>query len=398
MTLPFACPWEPLILLPSFLYFIKVWSLASKIPKPDEQNGTESPGSNATSGSNSNSSSKKLPKQTVILCARNEADDLPATLEALSQLNRPADSFEVIVVNDRSTDATVAVVQGAIAQWQNAGRQLSLLENEPEGGKKRAISLAAKKASSDLISVLDADSQVGPEWLNAIATAFDSPRTGLVAAPALFRGDDTRFKCLVRLEYIGFLAAGLASIETSHPLYASGANLSWRKQAFQDVGGYEGLEHIPSADDTLLIQRMHMSGRWTLKALFQKVAAVETRGPQTLQSFWQQRVRWTSTEFSFEDKTALAGSIALYLIFLLTFLAPLAVGFKLLSPLAAILLFALKWIPDNYLVWRSAQLYDEDQLMRRYFPMTWLGQLLYGVLVPWFGTFSTFTWREHESS
>jgi cellulose synthase/poly-beta-1,6-N-acetylglucosamine synthase-like glycosyltransferase len=387
---------EVLLLLPSLAYAITVWNLGSRIStwNPEGEPAED------------NSPSGDLPFQSVIIAARNEAKDLPQTLASLLKQDRPLDSFEVLVVSDRSEDATLEILEQTSQLWQQRGATLRYFDNSPEGGKKRAITLACSKAKAEFISVLDADCTVGAQWLNSLGRAFESQNSeaqkaqdqrpiALVAAPARFSGRATLLQRLIRLEYIGFLGAGLGSMETSHPLYASGANLSWRKSAFQSVGGYKGLEHIASADDTLLIQRLHLAGRFRFKALFGRTAAIETRGPESLFAFCRQRVRWTSTEFSFEDKSALLASITLYTVFAITALALLAPALGLLSSGTATLLFLLKFLPDLRLVNRCAAEAHEQKSMRL-FPLVWLGQLLYGLVLPWFGTFSKVKWRENE--
>ncbi len=408
---------EALLLLPSLSYAFFVWKLGSRLPNSSQVLASSLHRDGESTFAHSpkvTTPNAPLLFQSVIIAARNEEDHLRSTLDSLLKQSRPVDSFEVIVVNDRSSDGSAALLEQIQSKWEAQGARLVCLENPTPGGKKRAITLAAEHARGEFISVLDADCVVGKEWLNTLGAAFEAESdrpcflnetpheasagiskapVGLVAAPARFTSDASLFQKIVRLEYIGLLGAGLASIESRQPLFASGANLSWRKSAFLAVGGYQGLEHIQSADDTLLIQRLHLAGKVRFKAVHSADASIETRGPISLGTFWRQRVRWSSTELSFEDKTSLLASFMLYYIFLGCTIAPLAFALSLMSFSAALLFLLLKLLPDLRLTLRAARLAKEDKALR-YFPLVWLGQLAYGLLVPWFGSFSSVRWRE----
>jgi hypothetical protein len=381
---------EGLLLLPGAVYAAVVWRLGSDLARlPDPAgSGSGNPWPAAAP--------PELPAGirrgvTVIVAARNEAAALPATLAALLAQDLPAEAWQLRLVDDGSTDDTAAVAAHWTALARSRGLDWALVTGPVPGGKKRALCAGLAAGDREWAAVLDADCRPAPGWLRALAAAA-GPRTGLVAAPAIFTGAGC-FAALVRLEYAGWLGAGLASFARGEPLYASGANLAWRRVAFEQAGGYTGLEDVPSADDTLLIQRIRRRTNWEVRATLAPQAIVPTRGPATLRAFWRQRVRWTSGEKAFESRSLLAAALGLYLVFLL------AAGL----PLAALAGWAPSWLglgalllkagPDLRLAARAARRLGLGRLLPL-LPLVWLLQLGYGLVVPWFGTFGALRWRE----
>ncbi|MFA7329510.1 MAG: glycosyltransferase [Candidatus Delongbacteria bacterium] len=378
-----------LLLLPlPAAYAAFVWRLGSALADPRER--LEGPVTARSPGADSAPSNSPA-GISVLIAARNEEAWLGATLRALRDQTLAPARWEILVVDDGSRDGTARVAEGALADLAAAGIRGRLLSAPPPGGKKRALDLAQRAACHDWVAVLDADSRPAAGWLACLVEQL-RPDLGLLAGPVVFEGQG-RFARRVRLEYAGVLGAGLASFALGRPLYASGANLCWRRAAFEEAGGYRGLEEIASADDTLLIQRLSRYTTWRLAALLDPRARVSSRAPATLRAFWRQRVRWTSTERHFPDKGALAAAAGLYLVFLTCALAPLAAGCGWIGGGLAGLLLALKLLPDLRLVRRAARRLGVEWRWGD-FAVVWPGQLAYGLLAPWFGTLGRVRWKE----
>lgn len=329
---------------------------------------------------------------SVVVPARNEALALPGTLRALAVQSFPKERWEVLVVDDGSTDATAEVAQAHLAElatWGMAGRLL--FTDSGQRGKKAAILIGRQAAQHEWVAVLDADSRPHPRYLERMA-AQAGPEDGLLAGPVLFDGGEDLWARLLRLEYMGILGAGLASFGVGRPLFASGANLWWRARAFDEAGGYTGLEHIASADDTLLIQRMRMRTAWKLAAVLDPCASVGSRAPHNLAAFFRQRVRWTSTELRMPDPLALGASLALYLVFLSCVAAPLLAMTGLWPAWIGLAVPLVKLLVDARLVARATVALEGSSLLPL-FPLVWLGQLAYGLVVPWISLVRPVAWR-----
>ena len=186
-------------------YATYVWRLGTVLGRPDPV--LESPPREARHPAGPQ---EDAPGFTVLIAARNEEEQVAATLAAVAEQTLPRDRWEVLVVDDGSRDDTARVARECLARLAERGVSGGLLATEPGAqGKKRALERGAAAARFPWVAVLDADSRPGPAWLAALAEAATPPR-GLLAAPVVFLAD-TPFTRLARLEYAGLLGAGLAS-------------------------------------------------------------------------------------------------------------------------------------------------------------------------------------------
>jgi len=234
---------------------------------------------------------------SIVVAARNEAERLPGLLAAVR--GQVADNFnyELLLVNDRSTDDTASVIAAAVA---DDNRIRSFATTGDNKGKKAAITLGVENARYPLIALCDADSEPRPEWLQTLCNAF-APETGLVLSSTRLEADSTLFSRIIQVEYAGILGIGLATAALGVPLFASGSNLAFRSHCFHDAGGYKGIEDIPSGDDTLLIQRVSRYTDWEVKPLIDPRGQVYSRAPRNLSQLLSRRARWSSTHLRLPD-------------------------------------------------------------------------------------------------
>lgn len=338
------------------------------------------------------------PALSVILALRNEEALIASTLAGLRAQGLASDRLQVLAVDDGSTDHTGAILA---AQALVPGLELCVLATAPEArGKKRAILLALERARHPVIAVLDGDTAVGPRWAESVLAAFDG-HTGLVASPALLAARPHQtdhpdnaglFQRLLRLEYCGLLGAGLAGFDRGRPLFASGTNLAWRRTAFEQAGGFTGVEDLPSGDDTLLIQRLATRTDWLLKTCWEESARVWTRGPLSWAGLLRQRARWVSTGGHYPDRMGQLAGLVVYTVFLQVALAPALALAGLLPWAIALATILLKLLPDALLVGRAARRMGQQHLLPL-FPLAWLAQLGWGLLLPWLARRSLARWR-----
>jgi len=373
------------LLLPALLYAVLVWRLGSQLGRAEAV--LEAP---APPPADDPQERNGPPGISVVIAARNEEEGLGSTLDALAMQTLPKERWEVLVVDDGSSDGTARVARETLAQLERLGVSGRLLATAPASrGKKRALQRGEEEAVHRWVAVLDADSRPGPHWLAALAEAA-TPGRGLLAGPVVFQADSP-FTRLARLEYAGLLGAGLASFGLGRPLFASGANLCWRREAFREAGGYRGVEHVPSADDTILLQRLART-RWGLAALLDPRAVVLSRAPGNLSDFWRQRARWSGAGRHMPDPAALAGAAALWLLFAICLLAPLGAWAGWWHPLAGAAAPLIKLAVDLRLVRRAAHRLGVPWSWRA-FALVWPGQLVYGLLAPWTALAGPPHWR-----
>ncbi|MBT2557676.1 glycosyltransferase [Hymenobacter sp. ISL-91] len=238
------------------------------------------------------------PRFSVLVAARNEAANLPQLLADLAHQHLSAHQFEVIIADDHSTDNTAALLAAAArtAAFQLQIVRLAEVSGEVGVGKKAALQAALQQARAPWVVCTDADCRVGPDWLRAYATLLDDagPDVHFVSGPVLLTGPDTLLQNLSGLEFAGLVGTGAAGIAAGTPTMCNGANLAYRRTAFEAVAGYAGNAHLPSGDDEFLLHKLHAAFPGSIRFLKHPAALVRTGGPPTLAALLRQRVRWAS--------------------------------------------------------------------------------------------------------
>jgi cellulose synthase/poly-beta-1,6-N-acetylglucosamine synthase-like glycosyltransferase len=230
---------------------------------------------------------------SILIAARNEAASLPQLLADLQAQTLPASEFEVLVADDHSTDATAALVAAAARQVPFSLRLVQL--DGAQTGKKAALAAALAQARAPWLVCTDADCRLGPGWLAAYARLINQyPGTQFVSGPVLLTGPDTGLQWLIGLEFAGLVGVGAACISRQRPTMCNGANLAYRRSAFEAVGGFLDNAHVASGDDEFLLHKIHAAYPGGVRFLADTAAIVRTVAPLTLPALLRQRVRWAS--------------------------------------------------------------------------------------------------------
>lgn len=235
------------------------------------------------------------PTVSVIVAARNEERNIAGLLEMLKQQSYPSDRLEVIVIDDGSTDGTGRILTSFAEQMPNLCHHR--LDDISPGWapKKRALTMGIDRATGEIILTTDADCRPGPEWVAAMVRPFADPSVGMVSASAPLVSDRNNiwWEALF-LDSCAFDALGAAGTGRGLSLTCSGRNLAYRKQLFEELGGFQGVEHFISGDDDLLMQKMAATGQWRLKFVLSSDALVPSPAPDTFGAFIRQRMRFAS--------------------------------------------------------------------------------------------------------
>jgi cellulose synthase/poly-beta-1,6-N-acetylglucosamine synthase-like glycosyltransferase len=236
------------------------------------------------------------PLLSVLIAARNEALNLPDLLTDLARQSLGGGSFEVIIVDDHSTDATAAIIEAAAAASPFALRLIRLSQQPGSTtGKKAALQTALQQARAPWVVCTDADCRFGPDWLRSYATVVSTDATArFISGPVLLTGPATVLQSLMGLEFAGLIGVGGASIGRQTPTMCNGANLAYRRDAFAAVQGFAGNEHLASGDDEFLLHKLHAAFPGSIRFLKHPAAIVCTAAPATLGTLLTQRVRWAS--------------------------------------------------------------------------------------------------------
>ncbi|ARS34657.1 glycosyltransferase [Pontibacter actiniarum] len=283
---------------------------------------------------------------TVIIPVRNEANHILHLLADLDRQRYPKELLEVLVVDDSSEDETAACVAAFAAESTLPVKLFQLHDYVKQEGKKAAVQHGVAQAQGELLVFTDGDCRVGEEWLRSYAYLYETERPYFISGPVSFRPTPTHFERMQLVEFASLIGIGGASIALGKPNMCNGANLAYRKDVFEKVGGFAGNEHIASGDDEFLLHKVDKSFSGKVKFLKNPKAIVYTEARKTLVSFVQQRVRWASKWKSYQSVPVQLVALCVFLVNFLLFLAiPLVLWGSL--PLGAFLsAYAVKFAID----------------------------------------------------
>lgn len=222
---------------------------------------------------------------TVLVAARDAGITITPLLQDLYAQDHPRELVQVVVVDDHSTDETARIVERMALHWP----QLQLVRLGAGQGKKAAIMAGVKVATGAIVLLTDADARCGPGRVGRVDQAFRTGRWDLLLLPVRTCGEGL-VGALQEEEQVALLGAALGLWDEGRPLIANGANLAFRKTAFEAVGGYTG-DRWASGDDVFLVQRMRKDQR-PIGFLLDKEALVTVEAESDLGSAVRQRLRW----------------------------------------------------------------------------------------------------------
>lgn len=331
----------------------------------------------------------QLPLVTVIVPARNEAANIAACVQAILAQDYPADRLELIVVNDHSEDATVALASAAAANAHNF--KLIQLEAQPGAAyKKAAVARGIAAARGELIVTTDADCHMGPDWLSAMVAQFDAD-TAMVSGPVVLESNSV-FGQFQALEFMGLIAVGAAGIAAGQPTMCNGANLAYRKAVFEEVGGFAGIDHIASGDDELLMHKIAALGKYQIRFAQARAAVVHTHAQERWTDFKRQRIRWVSKSTHYK-RAGITWTLVLSYLAMLGF--PLLVVGGIwdgrLWGLAGIHLL-MKLLAEFAVLYRAAVFFDKLRLLI-WLPMEQVAHIAYVLWVGVAGNRRSYEWK-----
>lgn len=283
----------------------------------------------------------------VIIPVRNEEATLGPLLADLNTQRYPAELLSVYVVDDASTDATTEVVRRYQTEVTYA---LHLLEapqtSDTASPKKRAIAFALSHAHESLILCTDGDCRLGPNWVNEIVSFQARTRARFISAAVRFATPNTLWEHFMTIEFASLVGAGASTLAYGRPTMCNGANITYQRSTFQEVGGYTQTPSIASGDDEFLMHRIHQLFPGSIRFLMSKEAVVETNPPASWADFRAQRKRWASKWKHYSSTMPKAIAIFVFLSNFLLIAHTLGWAFGVIDGHELGLLWLLKCLPE----------------------------------------------------
>jgi cellulose synthase/poly-beta-1,6-N-acetylglucosamine synthase-like glycosyltransferase len=233
---------------------------------------------------------KDLPDVSVIVAARNEEENILHCLKSLDKLEYPEDKMQIIIVDDRSTDKTENIIENYIFNKPKFTKIVTKKEIGRLKGKTNALANAIEIATGEIILTTDADCVMVPTWVKTTVSYYKD-NVAMVngfttqAASSNFNGMQA-----IDFVYLLIVAAGTINLRT--PISCIGNNMSYRKKAYLEVGGYENLP-FSITEDFNLLKAINKLKKYKIIYPLNKEALVTSTACKNLKSLYHQKKRWS---------------------------------------------------------------------------------------------------------
>jgi cellulose synthase/poly-beta-1,6-N-acetylglucosamine synthase-like glycosyltransferase len=354
---------------------------------------------------------------SVLVPARNEAANIANCIESLSRQSYPKDLYQVIVIDDQSTDGTSEIVR----KLSLPDLSLTCLRLAEEAAaqtvkahKKFAIETGIRAATGALIVTTDADCDFHPDWLTTLAAFFEQTGAKFIAAPVRIgeattpenrsfpanRAVPANRSFLAIFQTLDFITlqgiTGAAVYKKFHSM-CNGANLAYEKKAFYEVGGFKGIDAIPSGDDMLLMHKIY--GKYPASVFFLKSrqAIVTTKPETSWSSFINQRIRWASKADHYDDKRIFWVLLLVYIVNALFAAIAILACWNVWWLWLLLIGLMVKTVVEYPFVNAVAFFFGQRPLMA-YFPFLQPFHILYTIVIGWLGKFGSYRWKDRKIS
>ena len=340
---------------------------------------------------------------SIIICARNEEMNIRRVLDALLVQDYDYSFLEIIIANDQSTDKTGEILKEYCDKHSFIKSFTVINRDLVKSPKKNAVKQAINIALGEIILLTDADCLPTKNWIKSHISMYDKyPETDMVVG---FTKTDTSNDGLrinndhikplplklsllkYKFEHIDFLIlmfAAQGAIQAGHPFSCSGQNLSYKKESFLSVQGFDNIDKFISGDDLLLMQKF-VKNKKTIKFASYAEAYTVTLPVNSWRELINQRARWAS------NLKVMPKMNTNFFIYLLSCF--ICIG---LLPFFAIYIYIIKiFIDDLYL--RHAL--NDWGLKYKFIDIFWwyIISPFYILLVTLLGIFSVFKWKDRRA-
>lgn len=256
-----------LIFIASFFFFITIWMIfvVIFITAPDARILTDP-------------KPRRFPSLTILIPAHNEEKAIAKSIGAVKSMKYPR-PFEIIVLNDGSTDRTGEIAGGIDG--------VKVLAFDKKMGKARSLNKGIDAAKGELVTTIDADTYPSKDALLKMVGHFGDPKVGAVVTLVTVKTPSNFLQKIQYIEYyiaFGFWHKALSIVDGLH--VTPGPMSIYRKSALLEAGKF---------DEDNITEDMEIA--FALKKAGYRIECsvntrVETDVPDTLSGYLRQRLRW----------------------------------------------------------------------------------------------------------
>lgn len=307
---------------------------------------------------------------SVVIPCRNEQNNIPAILKSIAEQDYPRRLFEVIIVDDNSSDRTFEIASD-FTEITN----LTTIKNDGTG-KKQAIRTGINISCGKLIITTDADCRVGKIWIKTIAAFFDNHKPDMIICPVQIEDGSGFFGKFQELEFLSLQGITAGSAISGNAVMCNGANLSFTREAYLKNSNNLHNE-LASGEDVFFLHSLKKNKLSKIDWLEANDAIATTASSPTFGSFLKQRSRWISKGKAYNDRFTIILGIVTFVTIILQF-SVLITAFINPSFIGVfIAIFLVKSIPDFLILKNTSVRYGKKRVMKWFIP----AQIVYPLYV-----------------
>lgn len=235
---------------------------------------------------------------SIVIAAKNETENINELINHLRNLDYSPEMYEVILIDDSSTDDTFS----RIIEQTESLNNFSILSTKTQGttGKREALSLGIQNSKYPYILISDADCRPEKSWLRSYSRKFEQGYEMLFGIAPFYQKKNSvsKISCFENLRS-SLLSFSMASI--GFPYTAAARNFGFSKNAFNSLGGYSKTIDTKSGDDDLLL-REAVKNKINIGVVTEPGSLVYSEAKKTFSEYFQQKARHTQTSFHYLKK------------------------------------------------------------------------------------------------
>lgn len=242
-----------------------------------------------------NISESFTPFVSVIVPSRNEEENIANCLMSLNHSTYPKDKYEIIVIDDRSTDNTYSIILELSKTIKNL--KIVKLENDSQKGnllgKPGAVQAGIDIAIGEIILMTDADCILPTKWIRKLVTEY-SDEENLMVCSSTTSHTKTNFDVIQAIDWLYSSALARGGVGLNKIVGCFGNNFSIRKSTFDKLGGYRKIQFTVTEDFSLMkaVDEMEFKDNANIRYLCDIDALVVTNACKTFGEYIKQKKRW----------------------------------------------------------------------------------------------------------
>ena len=329
---------------------------------------------------------ENIPFISVVVAARDEEKNIIHCIQSLLNQDYPIDKFEILIVDDFSTDNTAELVK----KFETSETNLKYLSSTAKrhekivvSYKREAIQTGINASKGQYILLTDADCIVPPSWITTFSEQFIKEDCVFIGGPVVISDEKPSLLTSFQgLDMIGMMVITGAGYQSGNQLLANGANMGFSKQVFNELGAYTQFPNKASGDDMFLLHHFHHHHPKSIRFLKTLSAVVVTQPEYAIKSLLRQRIRWASKNNAYKEMIINFSLSVLFMVSLtIIILGVLSILHTSIFFPGFCVIYIFKMFSD-YLLQREAIRFFNKRTLAKYF---FLSQNIHTIYITWVG-------------